>query len=318
MNLDIAAPAQQLLNTFVATLPTVLTFIAVVIGGMILAPIVDRLTHALVQRSGLETLLERLGAPKLLYRIGYKKSTAHLLGSIARLHIYLFTALIAADVANLSQISRGLDALVAYLPHLAVAVVFLMVGFWAADMIRGVVANVAKKQQGQLIGNVIYYGVVAITIALVADQLGLETALINQMIVLLVAGVIFAAALALGLSARNVLSNLLARNYVAQLYPRGDNVHIDDVSGIVKGHSPTALVLIDGDDVYNIPYVRFMEATARANGPSRPVRHDDGSSMDGAESVDPEDDEPSQYEDGELTEDMTGFDGLDGDGLDSF
>lgn len=309
MNLDIIAPAQQLLNTFVATLPTVLTFIAVLVVGLILAPIVEKITRTLVQRSGLETLLERLGAPKLLYRVGYKKSTAHLLGGVVRLHIYLFTALIAADVANLSQISRGLDALVAYLPHLAVAIVFLMVGFWAADMIRGVVATVAKKQQGQLIGNVIYYGVVAITIALVADQLGLETALINQIIVLLVAGVIFSAALALGLSARNVLSNLLARNYVAQLYPRGDNVYIDDVSGIVKGHSPTALVLIDGEDVYNIPYIRFMETTARANGPARPVSRNpsttnesglDGSAEDG---------------DGEFMDELDGFDDDDLDSL---
>jgi len=271
MNVDIATPVQGLVNSFVAALPTMLTFLAVVVVGLVVAPIAARIARAIVRGSGLETLFERVGAPKLLYRVGYKKSTATLVGSIARILVYLFTALIAADIAGLSQISKGLDALVAYLPHLAAAVIFLMAGVWAADMIRGVVSNVAKKQQGQLIGTVLYYGVIAITVALVADQLGLETALINQIIILIVAGGVFAAALALGLSARTVLSNLLARNYVAQLYPRGDSVRIDDIEGIVKGHSPTALVIIDGEDIYNIPYVRFMQTTTRTSGTARPV-----------------------------------------------
>lgn len=271
MNVDIATPVQGLVNSFVAALPTMLTFLAVVVVGLVVAPIAARIARAIVRGSGLETLFERVGAPKLLYRVGYKKSTATLVGSIARILVYLFTALIAADIAGLSQISKGLDALVAYLPHLAAAVIFLMAGVWAADMIRGVVSNVAKKQQGQLIGTVLYYGVIAITVALVADQLGLETALINQIILLIVAGGVFAAALALGLSARTVLSNLLARNYVAQLYPRGDSVRIDDIEGIVKGHSPTALVIIDGEDIYNIPYVRFMQTTTRTSGTARPV-----------------------------------------------
>lgn len=271
MNLDIAAPAQQLLNTFISALPTMLTFVGVLIAGLILGPIAAKLARTLAERTGLEALLERIGAPKLLYRVGYKHSTAKLFGSIARMLIYLFTALIAADVAGMSQISRGLDAFIAYLPHLAVAIIFLMVGVWAADMVRSVVSNVAKRQQGQIIGTVLYYGVIAITVALVADQLGLETALINQIIVLIVAGAIFAAALGLGLSSRAVLSNLLARNYVAQLYPRGDSVRIGEIEGVVKGHSPTALVIVNDEKTYNIPYVHFMQDITTTSGKPRPI-----------------------------------------------
>lgn len=282
MNFDISTPVEQLFHSFIASLPTLLTFIAVVVAGLLFAPIVARIVRALVQRVGLETLLERLGAPKLLYQIGYKKSTATLLGSVARLLVYLVTALLAADIAGLSQVSKGLDALVAYLPSFAVAVLFVTVGFWTADMVRGVVTNVAQKQQGQLIGAVLYYGVVAITVALAADQLGLETSLINHIIVLVVAGVVAAVALAMALSARPTLSNHLARNYVVQLYPRGDTVQIDGVKGIVKSHSPTALVLVDEDQTYNIPYVRFMEEIVATRGTARPIvrRSVDGMDQD--------------------------------------
>lgn len=274
MTLDISAPLERLLSAFLGVLPTLLIFIAVVLGGVILAPIAAKVVHALVRRSGIETLLERLGAPRLLYRIGYRHGTATLLGTVARLAIYLVTALIAADVVGMTQVANGLDVIIGYLPRVAVAVFFLMIGVWAADMARSVVSGVAKGAQGNVIGTVIYYGVVAITVALVADQLGLQTSLINHIIVLVIAGTVFAASLAAGLSARPTLSNMFARNYVVQLYPRGDTVKIDGVEGIVKSHAPTALVVVGDGETFNIPYTRFMESTVATAGDARPVRAD--------------------------------------------
>lgn len=276
MTIDISAPIERLIAGFVDALPTVLTLIAVVVGGIVLAPIVARLTRTLVQRSGLETLLERFGAPRLLYRIGYKQGTASLLGALARLAVYLFTALIAADILNMSQVANGIDVLLGYMPRVAVAVVFLLVGMWAADLARTVASGVANGEGASaIIGTVIYYGVLAITVALVADQLGLETSLINNIILLVIASVCLACAIGAGLSAGPTLSNLLARNYVAQLYPRGDRVVIDGVEGIVKAHAPTTLVLVGDDQIYNVPYVRFMTSAVGTSGAARPIQKAD-------------------------------------------
>lgn len=276
MNLDITGPVQDLFSSFVSSLPTILSFCAVVIGGIILAPIAASLTRTMVRKSGLETLFERLGAPRLLYRVGYNYGTASLLGTIAKFAIYLFTALIASDIAGLKQISQGLDVIVGYLPQVAVAIFFLMIGMWAADLARGVFAGVTKSGSTSVIGTAIYYGIVAITVALVADQLGLKTQLINNIILLAIAAAALAAAIGAGISAKPTLSNLLARNYAAQLYARGDRVRVGDVDGVVKAHSPTALVVVDESDrIYNIPYVTLMGQIVETSGTPRPTSGDD-------------------------------------------
>lgn len=290
MTIDISAPIERLIGVFVEALPTMLTFLAVVIGGLLLAPFAARLTRSVVQRSGLETLLERFGAPRLLYRVGYKQGTASLLGTIARFAIYLFTALIAADILGMTQVANGLDVLIGYLPRVAVAIVFLMIGMWGADLARSVATGVSggEGSSSSVIGTIIYYGVMAITVALVADQLGLETSLINNIILLVIAAACLAAAIGAGLSARPTLANLLARNYVAQLYPRGDRIVIDGVEGIVKSHAPTVLVVVGNEQTYNIPYVRFMEVAVETSGAARPIRKADPSG--GLDPIDDDDD----------------------------
>lgn len=274
MIFDASAPLERVVNTFVDALPALITCAVVVIGGLIAAPIAARVMQVIVRRSGLETLLESLGAPRLLYRVGYKHSTAVLLGTVVRVAIYLFTALVAADVLGWKQVANGLDAIIGYTPRIFVATVFLMVGVWAADFSKSLVAGMAKEGQGEVIGTGIYYGIVAITVALVADQLGLETSLINNIILLAIGGASLSAAIGMGLSAKPTLSNLLARNYVAQLYPRGDRVRIDGVEGIVKSHSPTALVVVGEHETYNVPYTRFMDTVIATNGEARPLRKD--------------------------------------------
>lgn len=279
MTLDISGPIEKLFASFIAALPTILIFIVIVVGGILLAPMAARVVSELVRRSGLETLLERLGAPRLLYRIGYKSGTARLLGSLARWGVYLIAALIAADVAGMKQIANGLDVVIGYLPRVGVAVLFLMVGMWAADLVRSVVSGVSKDKTN-VIGTILYYGIVAITVALVADQLGLETSLINNIILLVIAAACAAAAIGAGLSAKPTLSNLLARNYVAQLYARGDRVVIDGVEGVVKSHSPTALVLVGKQGTFNVPYVRFMEEVTETSGEARPLEQPDENGAD--------------------------------------
>ena len=273
MKLDLAGPVQELIAGFIAALPTLLSFVAVVTVGLVVAPIAASVVRTLVRKSGLETLLERVGAPRLLYRVGYKHGTASLLATVAKLAIWLATALIASDIAGLRQISQGLDVIIGYLPQVAVAIFFLMIGMWAADIARGVFSGVSRKNSStSVIGTAIYYGVIAITVALVADQLGLKTQLINNIILLALGAGALSAALGAGLSARPTLSNLLARNYIAQLYPRGDRIQMGDVKGIVRSHAPTVLVVVDEEDrTWNIPYVRLMESVVETSGTPRPI-----------------------------------------------
>lgn len=274
MNFDLHETLIRLSSYFLSILPAILMVLGILIGGWIIGRIVGKAVERLTRSLGLETLLESLGLPKLLYHIGYKRNTPSLLGLLARWIVYLVTVIMVADVAGFEQVTQGLNAVVAYLPRAAVAILFLMVGVWGADMMRTVIRNVVSGEQGQVVGTGLYYGVIVITVALVADQLGLETSLINQIIVIVLAGGVLAGALAVGGSARQTLANVFARRYVARLYRTGDVVRLDDIVGVVKAHAPTTLVVVGEDITYNIPYILFMERAVGTTGEPIPVRRE--------------------------------------------
>jgi Conserved TM helix len=104
-----------------------------------------------------------------------------------------------------------------FLPRLAVALVILWVGAVVASLLRQVVeASLTSIQVGQaaVIGRIAYWMVLGLAILMAADQLGVETGVLQTalFILLLIAGV--AVAIAVGLGGRALAGNVIGGRYV--------------------------------------------------------------------------------------------------------
>lgn len=257
------APLRRLSDSMIELLPTIVLALVIVVVGAVFAATLAYVLRRLIHGSKLEALMERAGVASALYRIGYREGVASFVAVAARAVVYLITLLVAVDTLGLTQIARGLDSVVAYLPRVGIAALFLVLGLRLAEVLKSMLISMSAKGDQEvsaprLVANALYYVVAAITIALVADQLGLQTDLINNVILLVLAAVALAAAGAFALGSRDTMANLLARNYVTQLYPRGDVVVIEGVRYLVRAHAPTVLVLESEGSRRNVPYVLFM------------------------------------------------------------
>lgn len=257
------APLRRLYDSFVDLLPTIVLALVIVVVGAVLAATLAYVLRRMIHGSKLEALMERAGVTSALYRIGYREGVASFAAVVARSVVYLITLLVAVDTLGLTQIARGLDSVVAYLPRVGIAALFLVLGLRLAELLKSMLISMSARSDQEvsaprLVANALYYVVAAITIALVADQLGLQTDLINNVILLVLAAVALAAAGAFALGSRETMANLLARNYVTQLYPRGDMVVVEGVRYLVRAHAPTVLVLEADGFRRNVPYVLFM------------------------------------------------------------
>lgn len=257
------APLRRLSDSMIELLPTIVLALVIAVVGAVFAATLAYVLRRLIHGSRLEALMERAGVASALYRIGYREGVASFVAVAARAVVYLITLLVAVDTLGLTQIARGLDSVVAYLPRVGIAALFLVLGLRLAEVLKSMLISMSAKGDQEvsaprLVANALYYVVAAITIALVADQLGLQTDLINNVILLVLAAVALAAAGAFALGSRDTMANLLARNYVTQLYPRGDVVVIEGVRYLVRAHAPTVLVLESEGYRRNVPYVLFM------------------------------------------------------------
>ncbi len=261
-------PFRDFWDQIVESVPDILQFLLIVVVGLLFAFVAGRVVRGIARSSGLEARLEQIGSGQLLYRIGYRRGSATLVGSIVFWMIALVTTIAALDSIGATSIADGFRAMVAFIPRLVAAGVFLLVGLWGADMVRKLVVGLTGEKSALeapgLVANILYYVVTAVTIALALDQLGLATDIVNGIIQVLIGCAAFGLALSMAFGSKETMSNVIARTYIARQYQAGDVVQLEDGrSGVVKAHSPITMVLrVDGGEL-TVPYTRVLREVIR-------------------------------------------------------
>lgn len=240
---------------FVAYLPTLALILVCLAVGLAAAALFARGVRWFVRRSGLEAFAERLGAARLLYAIGLQDGVAVQLGRLAFVVGALLTLLTVAELAGLTVVADGLTTLTGYVPRALIAFALLIGGLWLADAARAVALRAGRRADGveapEGIGVIVYYAVLVCVAALIADQLGLETDLLNGLIQIVVAALAVGFVLSLALAARGVLAHVVARIYAARMIRPGDRVEIDGpaerLGGEVVRFGPAVMVVRDAE-----------------------------------------------------------------------
>lgn len=160
--------------------------------------------------------------------------------------------------------------LLSYLPNVLVALLLLWLGMVLATMVQRLVdvglSSVGVPNSGTL-AKVVFWLVLGLAIILAADQLGIETAALQRLllVVLVIAG--FAAALAVGLGGRTLAGSVIAGRYVEDRFAAGERIAVGDYEGTIVdiGLSSTTLELSDGD-VVELPHPYLLERPVRRIG----------------------------------------------------
>lgn len=166
-----------------------------------------------------------------------------------------------ALLANLTGTRPGARVLVA-LPGVVAAVLLVVIGLVVAPVLRGLShrgLQAIRPGVADIVAPLVYWLVVGLAVLLAADQLGIETGLVKQLLVLLVGAVVLAMALAFGLGARDLVAAVVAGRHVAQIIAVGDQVEVGGRRGTVTslGHASVRLS-IDGGEA-EIPNARFLD-----------------------------------------------------------
>lgn len=228
-------------------LPTAALFVAVVVGGLIASAIARRMTRWAIEKTGLDALAERVGAARLLYAVGIRKGVSHLAGGLVWAAGLLATGAAAADILGLEAISVGAAALIAFLPRLAAAGFVLGVGAGVAGLIRRAAIGFGQRrgdvEHPELLGNLAYYGVMTLAVIVASGQAGLETSLVETLLVVLAAITAAAIALAFALGSRHSFHNLVAGHFFSRLARPGDTIRVGDIEGVVIRYFGVCVVL---------------------------------------------------------------------------
>lgn len=252
----------QFLNLAILYVPRVVGALMILIGGIIFAFIARRVSTWLLQHLGFDHLGERAGVTTLLKQRNVQRTPSRLVGTLIFYGILVLTLLTALGNLGLEFLAGTLNQVFLFAPRALLAVLLLFLGTAAAGLLAELttqaLANAGVTRAGGL-RTFVRYGVIFITVLLVAAILQIDVTILIIIAVLVLGGVVLAAALAVGLGLRELSQNIVASRYITEGLSEGDRIRLNGASGTIEhiGHAVT-LVRDDDGDVSLIPNAHFM------------------------------------------------------------
>ena len=194
------------LSQILAFLPTIILAFLLLGLGYILARGVSIATNRFLQLVGFDRLLSRTAVQTLLERSGTKQKVSEIFGMIGFWIIFLVFLIKASDTLGLTMVSDALTGIANYIPKIGIAVLVLLLGLMAANFVRELITMTCSSAgitHGTMVAQAVYVAVVLLIVVTAIDALGIDTELLNNTIVILLAGLIGGAALSFGLGSRN-------------------------------------------------------------------------------------------------------------------
>ncbi len=253
--------------------PRLLLAVLLLLAGLLAARAAARSARWMLERVGLDALLEQLGTARPLYALGIRRPPSALAASLVAAAVLLATLALAAEVAGLPGVAQAIGVLLAWLPRAAAAAGIAVGGAIAADYLQRAAMNAGSRSPDlvapDLVSRLVYFAVLLVSLTVAAQHLGLDMELVADLVLVIAGAGLAAAGLAFALGARPVFRNIIARPYAERLLSEGDRVEVDGVKGIVVGFRPTALVLRFQDDPEGagsalVPYTRVVDGTVRS------------------------------------------------------
>jgi Conserved TM helix len=246
------------LESIVTYLPIVLTAVAVLVIGWLIA----RLIRSLVRRAleSMDWLFARL-APRSAGRSeALARATSRAISTVVFWIVLLVFAASALRILGGSLFERWTENLLAYLPSAIGGIIIIVVGFTGGTLVRHVLEQASVGLgvgQSSLLGRLAQAVIVISCVVIGIDQLGVNVAFLIQLTTVTAAAVFGGIALVFALGTRQHLANLIGAHYARKHYAPGDFVKIGAFQGrIVEIVDGCVFLETDAGDV-SVPAHNF-------------------------------------------------------------
>ncbi len=192
---DVLSPLFSLWDTARRLLPGIGVAILILILGYVISSFLGFLVRVVLDRLKVDV---RARKAKLMKKAG-QTSLSNIFGEITKWYIFIIFLQVAVEVMDLGTLSELLNMFVLWLPNVIAAVLVLLFGLGVAHFVEMKI-NEHSKMAGVSYGAKGLRVVIVILTAIVAlTQIGIETSILENTFLILVAGFSLGIALAFGL-----------------------------------------------------------------------------------------------------------------------
>ena len=196
-------------------LPKIGYFLLILIIGFIIAKLVEKVIKKVLQKVGFDKLVERGGVKQAMSKS--KMDAAGILAKIVYYFILLGVLSLAFSVFGPNNpISQFIDRIVAFLPHLFVAIIALIIAAAIAAAVKELLSNMlGGLSYGNMLANVASFFIIGIGIFFALGELGIAPLIVGGVFYALLALIFIPPIIAFGVGgiepAREAIRNLQSK-----------------------------------------------------------------------------------------------------------
>jgi hypothetical protein len=195
-------------------LPRLFVALVVLILGWFVAKAARFAVARALRAMNFHVLTERAGMDGFLRDGGIQSSVTDVLAVLVYWLVILAALLIGFQSLGLTYVTDLLSRILLFLPRVMVAVLILAFGAYFARFIGNAICVYCRNvdiHDADLLGSLAQYAIVVFVVLIALDQLGIGGEIVRQTFLIVLAGVVFALALAFGLGGREWAAEWLER-----------------------------------------------------------------------------------------------------------
>lgn len=157
---------------------------------------------------------ERAGLDSFMRDGGIRVDTTEILGLMVYWLVILGALVIGFNSLGLSYVTDLIGRVLLFVPKVMVALLILAFGAYFARFIAGAITAYCKNvhmQDAELLGRLAQYAILTFVVLIALDQVNIGGDIVRQSFLIVLAGLVFALALAFGLGGKDWAAELLER-----------------------------------------------------------------------------------------------------------
>jgi hypothetical protein len=251
---------QELTANIVAALPSIAAALLLLLVGIFAARLVRSLTLKLLHL--LNLFLEQVLSGRTRAVVFFSAGITRLVASILYWIILFIFVTAALNTAGLTGVSAWLERIVDFLPGIVTGGLIILLGYILAGLVRDVTlaaAHSAEFTEAVVISRLAQAITLVTALIIGLQQIGIDVSFLTTILGISSAALLFGFALAFGLGARTLVSNLIAAHHLRDILEPGQTIRIRDWEGTVLEVSPTAVILDTEQGRTTIPAKLYQE-----------------------------------------------------------
>jgi hypothetical protein len=208
------APVRAFLVQAGEFLPRLAIAFVVVIAGWFVAKAVKFAIVKGLRAVNFHVLTQRAGLDGFLRDGGIQTDTTEILGLLVYWLVILGALVIGFNSLGLIYVTDLLGRVILFVPKVMVALLVLAFGAYFARFIANAVTAYCRNvhiQDADLLGRLAQYAILTFVVLIALDQVNIGGDIVRQSFLVILAGVVFALALAFGLGGKEWAAELLER-----------------------------------------------------------------------------------------------------------